>query len=271
MPFPKTGSCPFPGGHWPSKWGEEKITAKSFSCLNSDQKQDLIEYIGEHDLAKTSATSQPAYRFPLFKLRDYFGADEKNLKRYVQQSQEYKDFVAERQRSQAPPPPPEMSLLTAARIALCLTAEPPKEDEATRRAGHNFRDREERKSASEAQVVRRADREANGITFCNGLPKNDNSFVQGGSKTKKLEKLDFETDTHRAMVCDMQKEIELAVDHRMGDKSDLSRERKAIFFRQVEEEERKDIEAGCHRTDARKPYKARAALGLILLLSSVLW
>ena len=51
MPFPKTGSCPFPGEHWPSKWGEEKITAKSFSCLNSDQKQDLIEYIGEHDLA----------------------------------------------------------------------------------------------------------------------------------------------------------------------------------------------------------------------------
>ena len=71
MLFPKTGSCPFPGGHWPSKWGEEKITAKSFSCLNSDQKQDLIEYIGEHDLAKTSATSQPAYRFPLFKLQKF--------------------------------------------------------------------------------------------------------------------------------------------------------------------------------------------------------
>jgi hypothetical protein len=204
-------------------------------------------------------------------LRDYFGVDEKSVRKSVQQSQEYKDFVAERQRSQAPPPPPEMSLLTAARIAACLTAEPPKEDEATRRAGHNFRDREERKSASEAQVVRRADREANDITFCNGLPTNDDRFVQGGSKTRKLENLDFEADKHRAMVCDMQREIELAVDDRMGDKSDLSRERKAIFSRQVEEEERKDIEAGCHRTDARKPYKARAALGLILLLSSVLW
>jgi hypothetical protein len=35
----------------------------------------------EHDLqvAKTSVTSQPAYRFPLIKLRDYFGADEKVL------------------------------------------------------------------------------------------------------------------------------------------------------------------------------------------------
>jgi hypothetical protein len=170
MPYPKTGSCPFPGGHWPSKWGEEKITAKSFSCLNSDQKQDLIEYIGEHDLAKTSATSKPAYRFPLFKLRDYFGADENNLKRCVQKSQEYKDFVAERQRSEAPPPPPELSLLTAARIAACLTAEPPKEDEATRRAGYHFRDREERKSASVAQVLRRADREANGIIcVANGI------------------------------------------------------------------------------------------------------
>ena len=271
MPYPKTGSCPFPGGHWPSKWGEEKITAKSFSCLNSDQKQDLIEYIGEHDLAKTSATSKPAYRFPLFKLRDYFGADENNLKRCVQKSQEYKDFVAERQRSEAPPPPPELSLLTAARIAACLMAEPPKEDEATRRAGYHFRDREERKSASVAQVLRRADMEANGIIFCNGLPAKDDRFVQGGAKNRKLERLDFETDKHRAMVCDMQKEIELAVDDRMGDESDLSKKRKEIFLRQVEEEERKDREAGQHRKDARAPYKARAALGLILLLSSVLW
>jgi hypothetical protein len=68
-------------------------------------------------------------------------------------TQECKDFVAQRQPSQAPPPPLEMSLLTAARIAACLTAEPPKEDEATRRADYHFRDREERKSASEAQVV----------------------------------------------------------------------------------------------------------------------
>jgi hypothetical protein len=69
----------------------------------------------------------------------------------------------------------------------------------------------------------------------------------------------------------MQKEIELAVDDRMGDESDLSKTRKQIFLRQVEEEERMDREAGNLRKDVRAPYKARAALGLILLLSSVLW
>ena len=89
-----------------------------------------------------------------------------------------------------------MSLLTAVRIAACLTTEPPKEDEATRKAGHHFRDREERKSASVAQVVRRADREANGIRFCDGLPAKDDRFVQGGAKNRKLERLDFETDKH---------------------------------------------------------------------------
>jgi hypothetical protein len=271
MPFPKTGSCPFPGGHWPSKWGEEKIIRQTFSCLHSDQKKDLIEYFCEHDLAKTSATSQPAYRFPLIRLRDYFGIDEKFIRKCVQQSQEYKDFVEERQRSQAPPPPPEMSLLTAARIAACVTKELPKQDETTRRAGHHFRDREERTSATDAHVVRLADREANGITFCDGLPTNDGRFVQGGSKSQTRKHLNFETDKHRAMVCDMQKEIEQAVDDRMGDGSDLSKERKEIFFRQVEEEERKDKITGQFRKDVRAPYKARAALGLILLLSSVLW
>jgi hypothetical protein len=87
----------------------------------------------------------PAYQFPLFKLRNYFGADEKNIRVCVQQSQEYKDYVAERQRSQAPPPPPEMSLLTRARIVACLRAEPPEIDKVRRMAGDHFRHREERK------------------------------------------------------------------------------------------------------------------------------
>jgi hypothetical protein len=54
MPFGKTGPCPssFTGGHWPSQWGEEKITAKKFSDLPSDQKQHLIDFFYEHELPK---------------------------------------------------------------------------------------------------------------------------------------------------------------------------------------------------------------------------
>ncbi len=274
MPFDKIGPCPFTGRHWPPEWGEEKITAKKFSCLHSDQKKDLIEYFYEHESAKTSASSQPRYGFPLFKLRDYFGFDQQSVRRSVLQSQEYKAFVAERQRSQAPPPPPEMSLLTAARIAACLAAEPPEEDEATRRAGEYARDRDERERASSAQVVRcgQADRKAAGISFSDGVPRNDGKFVQGGSKHGKLDSLDFGTDKHRAMVCDMQKTIESAVDKKIGEDGDLSSNQKKIFSRLVDKEEQKDrAKMGQVRKDARAPYKARAALGLILLLSSVLW
>jgi hypothetical protein len=139
-------------------------------------------------------------------------------------------------------------------------------------AGDHFRDREERKSASAAQVVRQADREAAGIRFSNGLPTKNNRFVPGGSKSRKLESLNFETDPHRAMLCNMQKAIEAAVDDKIGDAGDLSTERKLIFARQVEEERRKDfVKTSNVRKDAGAPYTARAALGLILLLSSILW
>jgi hypothetical protein len=139
-------------------------------------------------------------------------------------------------------------------------------------AGDHFRDREERKSASAAQVVRQADREAADIRFSNRLPIKHNRFVPGGSKSRKLAELSFETDPHRAIVCNMQKAIEAAVDDKIGDAGDLSGERKQIFARQVEEERRKDlVKTGHVRNDAGAPYTARAALGLILLLSSILW
>ena len=270
MPFPKTGPCPFTGGHWPQQWGEQKITPKTFSSLNSDQRKDLIEYFFEHESAQTSARPRPAYRFPLNHLRDYFGVDAKDVRRAVQGSQEYKDFVAERQRSQAPaapPPPPEMSLLTAARIAACLAMEPPEEDEGTRRARGYARDNERRKSASAAQVVRRAERQAAGIITTNGLPRNDGMYREVGSML--FHPCDFESDPTRVVVCDMQTSINKAADESI--QNDVQT-RKAIFDRLVEEEQRKELRKGKPiRTDVRAPYKTRAALGLILLLSSILW
>ena len=274
MPFPKTGPCPFTGAHWPPQWDGE-ITGKEFSCLHKNQKEDLIKYFFERNSTKKSATSKPAYRFPLNQLRDYFGKHAEYVKKTVENSQDYKDFVAERQRLQPPPDSrPELSLLTAARIAACLAAEPPEEDEATRRAGEYARDRDGRERASAAQVVRcgQADRKAAGISFSDGVPRNDGKFVQGGSKHGRLDSLDFGTDKHRAMVCDMQKTIESAVDKKIGEDGDLSSNQKKIFSRLVDAEEQKDLaKMGQVRKDARAPYKARAALGLILLLSSVLW
>ena len=266
MPFDKTGSCPFTGGHWPLQWGEDKITPKTFCCLNSDQREDLIKYFYAHESAKTSARPVPAYPFPLNQLREYLGVDTQNLKRTVLNSQEYKDFIAECQRSQAPPPPPEMSLLTAARIAACLAMEPPEEDEATRRGRGYARDREERKSASAAQVVRQAERQAAGIITTNGLPRNDGKYKLVGSQS--LHAFDFESDPTRVIVCDMQTSINQAADESIGNAVPKFNE---IFERLVAEEQRKESCQGKQiRTDVRAPYKTRAALGLILLLSSTL-
>jgi hypothetical protein len=267
MPFEKTGSCPFTGGHWPLQWGEDKITPKTFCCLNSDQREDLIEYFYAHESAKTTARPVPAYQYPLTKLRDYFGVDAQNLKRTVLNSQEYKDFVAERQRSQAPPPPPEMSLLTAARIAACLGMEPPEEDEATRRARGYARDSEEKKSATAAQVVRQAERLAAGIITTNGLPRNDGLYHEVGSQ--KLHHFDLERNPTRGIVCDMQASINQAADQSILNRASNSRQ---IFDRLVAAEQAKEQKKGIPlRKGVRAPYKTRAALGLILLLSSTLW
>ncbi len=56
--------------------------------------------------------------------------------------------------------------------------------------------------------------------FSDGLPRNDNKFVMGGSRHGKLDSIDFGTDQHRAMVCDMQKTIEAAVNKRIADNGD---------------------------------------------------
>jgi hypothetical protein len=265
MPFEKNGPCPFTGAHWPPQWDGE-ITGKKFSCLQNHQKEDLIEYFFEQNSAKTLAKYKPAYRFPLNQLRDYFGKHAEYVKKTVENSQDYKDFVAERQRSQAPPPPPEMSLLTAARIAACLAMEPPKEDEATRRGRGYARDREERKSASAAQVVRQAERQAAGIITTNGLPRNDGKYTLVGSQS--LHAFDFESDPTRVIVCDMQTSINQAADESIGNAVPKCYE---IFERLVAEEQRKESCQGKQiRTGVRAPYKTRAALGLILLLSSTL-
>ena len=116
MPLDRTGPCPFAGDHWPLQWGGQNITRATFSSLHSGQKKDLVEYYYENEYATAPFKSRKPYPFPINQLRDYFGQFPAVLKRIVMATPEYAEYVAERQRSQAPPPPPEMP---AAPIAAC--------------------------------------------------------------------------------------------------------------------------------------------------------
>ena len=87
--------------------------------------------------------------------------------------------------------------------------------------------------------------------------------------SQSLHAFDFESDPTRVIVCDMQTSINQAADESIGNAVE---KRKAIFDRLVTEEKRKEAANGKPiLTDVRAPYKTRAALGLILLLSSTLW
>ena len=120
-----------------------------------------------------------------------------------------------------------------------MAAETPNEDAASRKEAGYAWDSAERKSASAAQVVRQADREAAGIKFTDGLPDNDAKYLPGSVtgcvRNKRHDSLDFEKDPHRAMVCNMQKTIEEAVDEVIGDQGCLPPERRDVFTRLVQE------------------------------------
>ena len=145
-----------------------------------------------------------------------------------------------------------------------------------------------RQSASAAQVVRKSDRRAKGIHFSNGLPLyRDGTYRSGYGEDNRShcqivwgQNPEKQGDPHRAMVCDMKGFIDKVVDERFGDGKNgtpngkASTEDKQMFQRLVKEEKDKDEKAhGRNKpnyTKTSNPYKARAALGLIQLLSSIL-
>jgi hypothetical protein len=189
------------------------------------------------------------------------------MKNTVLKSAEFDAYCKERSR---PPLPPELSLLTRALIAECLLCPPPPpaaaDDDG---AWVRERDRWERAHASEAQVVRKSDRAGNGILFSEGMPfgvGGERKYVCGEGK-REHKTMGPGWDRSRAMVCNMQKAIELAANDMEA--SSISKNKK-IFAELIEEERQKDVSKGCLNTSARAPYRARAALGLVLLLTSVL-
>ena len=76
-------------------------------------------------------------------------------------------------------------------------------------------------------------------------------------------------DPHRVMVCDMKAVIDKVVADRFGKLGKASTEDKELFKRLVKEEKDKDRKLD-KKQQSNYPYKARAALGLIQLLSSIL-
>jgi len=184
-------------------------------------------------------------------------------RKVVLDSAEYKAYAEERRR---PLPPLEMSLLTRILIASCLTLEPRPPQPANKRA----RVWEEAQTELPEQVVRKSDRAREGIHTSSGLPDKDGNYKDGDSKEKVLE---FDKDPNRILVCNMQHSIASAATLQFGPDwrgpgGSAGEEDQAIWNDLVEAETRGETteEADKNRTK----YVARAVLGLIQLLASVL-
>ena len=266
MSFPQKGPCPFEGTHWPPVWPANRSVAKS--SFSSNQMQDLIKYFYDRESARQTEGGRPKFRFPLHLLDEYFGKRSENIRKAVINSDEYKAYLEERSR---PPPPPEMSLLTRDLIAACLLLHPPPPSAAADDDGAWIRERDqwERAHASEAQLVRKLNRHGKGILFSEGMPfgvDGEKRYICGEGKQKHIS-MGPEWDRSRVMVCNMQKEIEAAANAMWESSMSTKRD---IFEELIEKERQKDRSKGHLDTSARAPYKARAALGLVLLLTSVL-
>jgi hypothetical protein len=125
--------------------------------------------------------------------------------------------------------------------------------------------------ATSADVVRKEEREAKGIAFARGVPlTKDGRYLCGnfnGQGTKFRQML-WDKDPNPLMVCDMQGSIEAAADERFAEGyGSAQREQKDLFLKLVKDEE---ANAPGESKSNRRPYKARVALSLILLLASVL-
>jgi hypothetical protein len=162
--------------------------------------------------------------------------------------------------------------------------EQPEESEADRINNEKAKLRAELESAAAtpADVVRKEDRKGKGIAFAKGLPvKRDGTYLDGYAG-KKHETLDWKRDRHRGMICNMREPIEKAALKRYGKSGTALKGEKEMFWRLVKEMGGKAKRAGAHqkskaseegkakRSGTSWHYIARVALGLIVLLASIL-
>jgi hypothetical protein len=169
----------------------------------------------------------------------------------------------------------------------CLGLEQPVESEEERTSNAAERAASERLNASVSQVVRKSDRCSKGICFSKGLPadrKGTYTCGHGESKNQKSEsrpaagrrrpaakkQILWDHDPHRLMVCDMKGFLDNVVDSRFGGgkmSGTAQIEDKQLFLELVKVEEKLDK---TQYTEARKPFRSRAGLRLIMMLQSIL-
>ena len=137
-------------------------------------------------------------------------------------------------------------------------------------------------------MVRKEDRKGKGIAFAKGLPLTREGTYLDGYAGKKHETLDWKRDRQRGIICNMKVPIEEAAIVRYGKSGTALKGEKEMFWRLVKEMGGKAKRAGEHKKlkaseegkakragksknrKASWPYTARVALGLIVLLASIL-
>jgi len=128
----------------------------------------------------------------------------------------------------------------------------------------------ERLNASVSQVVRKSDRSGKGVCFSKGLPEAREGTYKCGHDGKSKKQIRWEHDPHRLMVCDMKGFLDNVVDSRFGGgkmSGTAQIEDKQLFLELVKVEEKLDK---TQYTEARKPFRSRAGLRLIMMLQSIL-
>ena len=155
-------------------------------------------------------------------------------------------------------------------IKECLGLQQPVESEVERTSKAAERAECERRNASVSQVVRKSDRSGKRVCFSKGLPSTRTGKYTCGDDGKSHKNIKWETDTHKLMVCDMLGLLNKVVDDRFGGNSGYGNaqlEDKLLFKRLVEEERGRDK---TKYTRARSPFRPRAGLRLIMMLTSIL-
>ena len=149
--------------------------------------------------------------------------------------------------------------------------QPPVESEEERTSNAAERAEDLRLGASVSQVVRRSDRSGKGVCFSKGLPEDfKGNYKCGHDDGKSKKQIRWEHDPHRLMVCDMKGFLDKAVDVRFGGRTEAGIaqiEDKRLFEELVEVETDLDKQ---RYTEARKPFRSRAGLRLIMMLISIL-
>jgi len=149
--------------------------------------------------------------------------------------------------------------------------QPPVESEEERTSNAAERAEDLRLGASVSQVVRRSDRSGKGVCFSKGLPEDfKGNYKCGHDDGKSKKQIRWEHDPHRLMVCDMKGFLDNAVDVQFGGRTEAGIaqiEDKRLFEELVEVE--KDLDKQRY-TEARKPFRSRAGLRLIMMLVSIL-